>query len=208
MCKKLEIMLRLPLELLQDVAQYLTKKDLKVLRSLCRKFARGLGSLLFDSVFLSLDPLDLDKAKKIQACFESSVRTLIICPLMYEPITQRQYEDRILDWMENRDLRGLSRFDKHIERSYEEYVNVWERAGTWDSRQRMQHLFQRLLEIAPKLEKVIFTHKNRHIDTANLDVAKYCPFTKCEYVFPGSAFVPFVAQQWTSYELVTRKKYL
>lgn len=172
-------MIDLPLELFQDIAQRLSKKDVKSLRSICRKSARNLYPILFDSVFLSFDPLDLDRAERIYTCFECSIKILIVCPVDFESLSERRYEDQVRTCRDIKRLPSLPAFWHHINRGYMEYVRVQRRASTWEQRTRMQELIRKILKTAPNLKKVVLTHGNRHIHLTDLDVTKYCHFKNC-----------------------------
>lgn len=70
--------MEIPLELFQNIAQRLQKADLKRLRLTCKGFAENAIPFLFDTVFLSADPLDLESADLIFRHFKTSLKVVIV----------------------------------------------------------------------------------------------------------------------------------
>ena len=169
----------LPLELFQDVARRLSRKDLKELRLVCKQFAENLVPLVFDSVFLSMHPSDLDKTNEALVNFRPFIKTLILCPLKYGGITRQAYHDRVRGFMPIKRLPYRSRFQEHIKMSYRCYCRVQKRASAREVRSKMQRLVRTLLETAPSLNRVVLTHRHRHIDFTDLELACYCRWKTC-----------------------------
>ena len=171
--------MNLPLEVLNNVLQSLPKKDLKHLRLVCVSLIDKVAPFLFDSVFISLDPLDLEKAGLVLETFASTIKTVIISPVAYKKLTRQEYRVRVFALKSVVRCPPRSRFDEHIKRGYREYCTVQERTSQSDSHSRILHMFGAVLARAPCLKKVIITHRHRNTSLTGQELVKYCRYKTC-----------------------------
>ena len=171
--------MNLPLELFQDVARRLSRKDLKALRLVCKQCSQNLSPYLFDSVFLSMDPQDLDKTQHVLEHSMSSIKVVIVSPLNYAKLTRRGYKYRVAVLKGRDRLPYRSRFDEHLKIGYRFYENVQKRSSEDGVGDRLQRLLRTLLETALNLKKVVLTHRHSYIDLSDLELAKYCRWKTC-----------------------------
>ena len=68
------ITLVLPPELLQQVAKSLSKSDLKNLRLVSKMMTKYVACIVFDAIYLSTDPLDLEKAELVFKHYRGSIK--------------------------------------------------------------------------------------------------------------------------------------
>ena len=171
--------MNLPVEVFNDVLRNLPKKDLKQLRLVCVSLVDRVAPFLFDSVFISLDPLDLGKAVLILGKFASMIKSVIISPVAYEQLTRQQYQDRVTTLKSAVRCPPRSRFNEHIKQGYREYCIVQESASQPDSGHRALHLFGTILGSAPCLKQVVITHRRRNTNLKGQELAKYCRYKTC-----------------------------
>ena len=171
--------MNLPLEVLNIVLRSLPKKDLKQLRLVCVSLVDKVAPFLFDSMFISLDPLDLEKAVLVLETFASMIKSVIISPIAYEQLTRQQYRDRVMFLKSGVRCPPRSRFNEHIQQGYREYCIVQERASQPDGLHRLLHLFGTILGNAPCLKQVIITHRRRNTNLSGQELAKYCRYKTC-----------------------------
>ena len=172
--------MNLPLEVLNNVLQNLPKKDLKQLRLVCVSLVDKVAPFLFDSVFISRDPLDLDKAVLLLKTFASMFKSVIISPVAFEQLSSRsQYQDRVTTVKSVMRCPPHSRFKEHIKQGYHEYRIVQERSSRPDTEDRMLHLFETVLSNAPCLKQVVITHRRRNTNLTGQELAKYCRYKTC-----------------------------
>ena len=169
----------LPLEIVNNVLQRLSKKDLKELRLVRVSLVSKVSPFLFDTVFISMDPQDLMNAQLALGMFSSSIKTIILSPVEYEPLTKGQYRDRVEVVKGATRCPRRSRFNEHMKSGYREYCDVQERASQPDCQERMLSLFETALRSAPRLRKVIITHRRRNTDLTGPELAKSCRDSQC-----------------------------
>lgn len=165
--------MKLPLEIFQDVARRLSRKDLKQLRLVCKQFSEHLVPLLYDSVFLAIDSLELERAECILAHFKSSIKSVVVSPIKYPDLTLKQYRNCVVTLADETSflprLPYRSKVGEHVKKSYENYCIVQQRGSVDGLEERMYHLLRTLLQNAPSLKKVVLTHRHRNIDLADIE---------------------------------------
>ena len=170
--------MELPPELLSNVAQHLPRKDLKHLRLTCRRLAEHVIPFLFNSVFLSFDPLDLELAELALIYYPRQIRSVVVSLLPFEELTDKQYRDGVR-LVRNREFDRLPqryRFKKHMTLGYEECERLQQRRTQPNPMSKMQELFQMALTVVPNIRALVITHRHRFNET---DLAAYCPFETC-----------------------------
>lgn len=169
----------LPSEVLNNVLQNLPKKDLKQLRLVCGSLVDKVAPFLFNSVFISLDPLDLEKAVLLLGTFAPMIKSVIISPIAYEQLTRPQYRKRVTTLKSVEPCPPRSRFNEHVKRGYSEYCIVQERASQLDTEHRLLQLFGTVLGSASFLKQVVITHRRRNTNLTGQELAKYCRHKAC-----------------------------
>lgn len=166
----------LPLELFQDIAQRLSRRDLKQLRLTCKRLAENTVPLLFDSVFLSAVPRDFERAKATVAHHGSLVRTFVVSPLEYQTIDEEIYQYKV----DRPEYGGYSPtradLDKHKQLGYGLYCELQCQEEKAHAELSMHERIRTVLKGAPNVRKVVITCRDRFSDS---EVAKYCRWKGC-----------------------------
>ena len=76
--------MEIPPEVLGRILACLEKKDLKEVRLVCKKLERSAVSLLFDEVYLSTNPSEIEIAQNTVRNFGKSIRTVVISAVEYK----------------------------------------------------------------------------------------------------------------------------
>ncbi len=76
--------MEVPPEVLGRILVHLEKKDLKEVRLVCKKLERSAVSLLFDEVYLSTNPAEIEIANKTVRNFGKSIKTVFFSAAEYE----------------------------------------------------------------------------------------------------------------------------
>ncbi|KAG6994073.1 hypothetical protein G7Y79_00047g082990 [Physcia stellaris] len=176
----------LPVELVQQILKKLPRRDLKSLRLTSKALAEQATYLTFNAVFLSPDPVDIEKTARVFATFKSSITTLILSPFFIGELTLAQYKrcvergGQFKSYLETFPLHMplrfpyRSRFAEHIKMGYEDLK----------SRRQVEHtptrqLLCSILQHAHNIRKLIITDRRRAMDLTGLELAKFCRWEDC-----------------------------
>lgn len=152
-----------------------------MVRSVSRTLAKIATPLCFDSIFLSIDPLDLEKAKDILKEFTSMIKTLVISPVRYESLAEVEYRKVVQTLQGSRyHLPKRTQIREHISLGYKDYSSVQERSSHPRAQYDMLSCLSMALQTAPNLEKVVITHRRRHAELTGQELAKFCSLKKCQ----------------------------
>ena len=75
--------MEVPPEVLGQILAHLEKKDLKEVRLVCKKLERSAVSLLFDEVYLSTNPAEIEIAQHTVRNFGKSIKTVFFSAVEY-----------------------------------------------------------------------------------------------------------------------------
>lgn len=176
----------LPVELVQQILKKLPRRDLKSLRLSSKALAEQVTYLTFNAVFLSPDPVDIEKTAWVFASFKSSITTLILSPFFFDDITVAkykrcverggQYKSYLQTFPSATPFRFpyRSRFAEHIKMGYEDLK----------SRRRIDHIPTRqllcsILQHAHNVRKLVITDRRRAMDLKGRELAKFCRWEDC-----------------------------
>ena len=143
--------MHIPPEILQKIAQNLHRHDLKQLRLTCKGISEYITPYLFDSLFISTKPLDVEAAEQILIHFQTLVRTIIVSPLKYRVLSKLRYKQRVRYVRDFKSLPYRSRFEEHIEMGYKQYCIVQKRAEQMESEISMHAFLRKALQSAPNV---------------------------------------------------------
>ena len=139
--------IEVPPEVLERVLTHLEKEDLKAVRLVCKTLERSAVSLLFDEIYLSTNPAELEIAQKTARNFAASIKTVYFSAVKYLEPT----------WSEFKYARGNFRAPEFARLAHTNYGKLRQeqqdmlRAGTY-----FGHLCFILCKI-PVLESFILT---------------------------------------------------
>ena len=83
--------MEVPPEILGWVLACLEKKDLKRVRLVCKKLERSAVSLLFDEVYLSTNPAEIEIMQSTVRNFGNLIKTVFFSATVYREITWRRF---------------------------------------------------------------------------------------------------------------------
>ena len=174
--------LQLPIELVQDVLCRISRKDIKNVRLVSKTLAKAAAPFCFDSIFLSVDPLDLEKAKYVLNSFTSMIKTLIIPPLRYANLGEAIYGECVqaLGRLGHSEAT-YKQIKKHIKQGYKDYSSLQERSSHSRAQQEMLTCLRVALETSPNLKEVVLTHRRRYTELTGLELAKFCSVEECDF---------------------------
>ena len=179
----------LPPELLGDVAQRLSKRDLKQLRLTCKQLAHNLAPNLFDSVFLSTDPMDHETAESAMANFGPWIKTVIMSPLGFPYLSRESYKWRVRNEIDCVRLPYRSRFDQHVAMGYRAYRRDQGASDQNHTLSQLWLLYQQALVTLPGVRRVVITHRRRAVHLTDTVLATYCRWKTCS--IPRAAHAAF-----------------
>ena len=169
----------IPVELIELIAQNLTKKDIKNLRLASRRLAEITADFLYRTIFLSPDPLDLMHAESALAHFPSLIRTIIVSPLRYAMIGRADHLFRVECSKGRTSLPDNHRYFEHVEMGYKTYRTLRQRVGHHGGKTQMNQLLQRVLRTAPNVRKMTIANRHRHQELTDWEMARYCRWGDC-----------------------------
>ena len=170
--------MELPPELLADVVQYLSRRDLKQLRSTCRRLAEQVVPFLFDSIFLSTDASDLKRAELASISYGRQIRNVVVSFVPYNELTWLSYQKtvRLEKGMRFGRLSYSCRFQQHMAHNYKRFCTARHRAAQPSSASRMYELLEMVLNTGPNIRTVIVTRRQSFNE---VDLADYCCWENC-----------------------------
>lgn len=175
--------MNLPAELLEHILVYLSKGDLKRIRFVSKNLAEIAVPFLFNSVFLSRDVSDLEKAERFLASFITTVTTAVVCPLKYANLSRRRYEKLVA--CRSKPFDKLDCFDDHIEAGYRQYSIANQRTAQASLRTRMEELLRQVVREGPKFRKLVVTHRSSYRVMSDKEVKSYCCRDPCPIPLPS-----------------------
>lgn len=111
--------MNLPSELFDIICGFLAKTDLKAIRQVCRRFSQAVIPLLFDQVYISPCPEDLDVSKLIGQRFGVYVKELVLLTRRYEAYSPRLYDRDMKRSLRKRGFSDVT--DQEVAASYAGY---------------------------------------------------------------------------------------
>ena len=84
-----------PPEVLGRILFHLEKKDLKEVRLVCKKLEQSAVSLLFDEVYLSTNPAEIEIAQKTVRNFGQSIKTIFFSAVEYKEMKWGSFKNSI-----------------------------------------------------------------------------------------------------------------
>ena len=175
--------MELPPEVLGRILTCLEKKDLKEVRLVCKKLERSAVSLLFDEVYLSAHPADLEVAQTTVRNFGKSIKTVLFSAVEYPEIK----------WGLFKSLMRPSRKEiEYVRLAYTNYCRL---------RQEQQEMYQAgtyfghlcyALRTVPSAQRLVLTHFEDHWSDFGWerrlsrlwrvgDCPAHCSFQGCAY---------------------------
>lgn len=174
----------LPVEIVQEIFKQLPRRDLKSIRLSSKALAEQATCLVFNAVFLSPDPIDIEKTASVFAAFKSSIRTLIFSPIFFDKISMAGYRKCVQQGADYKSYLGTllhhlrfpyrSRFTEHIKMGYEDL-----KSRSWAEGTPMNRLLRRILQHAPNLRRLVITDRRRAMDLTGCELAKFCCWEDC-----------------------------
>ena len=179
----------LPPELLEDVAQRLSRRDLKQLRLTCKRLAQYLVPYLFDSLFLSTDPVDHETAESAMAHFGPYIKTIVVTPLGFPYLSRESYKWRARSEINCVRLPYRSRFDQHVDMGYRAYRRVQGASDQSHILSQLWLLFQQAIVTLPGVRRIVITYRRRAVHLTDTELASYCRWKTCS--IPRAAHAAF-----------------
>ena len=87
--------MEVPPEVLGRILDFLEKKDLKEVRLVCKKLERSAAPLLYDEVYLSANPAEMEIAQKTVRNFGKSIKTVYFSAVKYEEMKWGKFKNAI-----------------------------------------------------------------------------------------------------------------
>ena len=100
--------MEVPPEILGRILAHLEKKDLKEVRLVCKKLERSAVSLLFDEVYLSTNPAEMEIAQNTVRNFGKSIKTVYFSAVVYEEMKWGEFKNAMKDHREEVDYVRLA----------------------------------------------------------------------------------------------------
>ena len=113
-----------PPEVLGRILACLEKKDLKKVRLVCKKLERSAVSLLFDEVYLSANPAELEVAQSTVRTFGKFIKTVLFSAVEYPEIKWGRFKNT---------MRPSPKSLEYVRLAYTNYCKL---------RQEQQEMFQ------------------------------------------------------------------
>lgn len=175
----------LPTELLALCVEDLSGKDLKHLRLASQTLARKLTPFLFTSIYLSRYSNDLEQAESVLRSFKNLITTIVISPLRYPGLSPQAYKFLVHEARQTRNERvGDANEDKliseHMSQGFKEYRRVQRKAANKPSGlSKLEDILLRVFQDAPRVRKVVITHRQRFSPMEGDVLAQYCHLRNC-----------------------------
>ena len=169
---------KLPLELLLAVTKLLHKHYKKALRLVSKRLLVVVTPQVFDSVYLSHDPADLDKAKSVFMSHASLINTIVLHPMCHVGIRKgkyRVYVKREHGLPAGRAIYGW-RFEEHLNIAWRTFLDQQRLMSPKNNMPMFESVFRAILQGSPNLRKLIITNRKRH---AVPDIEKFCRLKDC-----------------------------
>ena len=87
--------MELPPEVLGRILARLEKKDLKQVRLVCKKFEQSAVSLVFDEVYLSTNPAEIEVVQNTVRTFGKSIKTVFFSAVDYKEIKWGRFKNAV-----------------------------------------------------------------------------------------------------------------
>ncbi len=87
--------MEVPPEVLGRILAHLEKKDLKEIRLVCKQLERSAVSLLFDEVYLSTNPAEIEIAQNTVRNFGKSIKTVFFSAVEYEEMKWGHFKQAV-----------------------------------------------------------------------------------------------------------------
>lgn len=122
-----KLTMEVPPEVLGRILARLEKKDLKEVRLVCKKLERSAVPLLFDEVYLSTNPAEIEIAQNTVRNFGKSIKTVFFSAVEYEEMKWGHFKNAI----------GRSHALEYVQLAYTNYCRLRQeqeemfRAGTY-----------------------------------------------------------------------------
>ena len=167
----------MPLELLLDVIKLLSKRDKKTIRLVSKVLSVLATPLVFDSIYLSLNPEDLNKAHLALKNHASSINTIVLHPLRIWKMHGRDYKDLVKREISLPDPSPYRwRLEEHVNMGWKALSTIHRLGFKYDVMPIFQPIFWSILRDSPNLRKIVITDRKRY---AELDIAKVCRWEDC-----------------------------
>ncbi|KAK0509697.1 hypothetical protein JMJ35_008091 [Cladonia borealis] len=139
--------MEVPPEVLGQILAHLEKKELKQVRLVCKQLERSAVPLLFDEVYLSANPAEIEIAQKTVQNFGKSIKTVYLSAVEYEEMKWGKFKS------------AVGRYDslEHVRLAYTNYCKLCQeqeamfRAGTY-----FGHLCY-VLRTVPNAQRLVMT---------------------------------------------------
>ena len=119
--------MEVPPEVLGRILAHLEKKELKQVRLVCKKLEQSAVSLLFDEVYLSSNPAEIEIAQDTVRNFGKSIKTVLFSAVEYKEMKWGQFKNAV----------GRSHALEYVRLAYTNYCRLRQeqeemfRAGTY-----------------------------------------------------------------------------
>ena len=87
--------MEVPPEVLGRILACLNKKDLKEVRLVCKKLERSAVSLLFDEIYLSTNPAEIEVAQNTMRNFGKSIKTVFFSAVDYKELKWGRFKNAV-----------------------------------------------------------------------------------------------------------------
>ena len=87
--------MQLPPEVLARILAHLEKKDLKRVRLVCKKLERSAVSLLFDVLYLSTNPAEIEIMQNTVRNFGHSIKTVFFSAVVYRQMSWERFSNAV-----------------------------------------------------------------------------------------------------------------
>ncbi|KAL8829957.1 MAG: hypothetical protein Q9191_001712 [Dirinaria sp. TL-2023a] len=191
--------MELPYELLRQVVQHLSRRDLKQLRSTCRQLAEQIVPFLFDSVFLSTDPYDLEQAERAIISYRQQIRSVLVSVVAYNELTRLDYYKKVRLQRKKGSfhLPPHSRFDQHMQHNYKRYCTLQNKSAQPGCTSKLEELLRMVINTAPQISTITITPRSRFNE---LELANCCRWKTCP--LPPEAHAMFRIMPLHSYKKI------
>ena len=166
----------LPLELIHNIAKYLSKDDLTQLRLVCKYFAEVFVPLLFNSILLVANARKLEDARLTVSHFPTTIKTVYISPINYPSMTEAKYVNAVLRACRTKQV-GFSQC--HLDLGYKAYCKLRKEQQEIMASREISMLLCQILNKAPNILRVVIRMAPTlsHITLGELH--NYCTMNNC-----------------------------
>ena len=150
-----------PTEVLELIFRYISKKNLKSVRLVCKAWDRTVVPLLFDEVFISTCRADFEVALLIAAEFGQHIKTLTISTEIYLNMDVYEFQAKMKSWMQWRPYGLPKHLREHRWYGWENYcILEQEQIEDFETGSCLESLCTALKHL-PKLQKIIIADGRR-----------------------------------------------